>query len=214
MAHIGLDLDNTLVDYEPVFAPVAVAMGLLPADLSHLSKIDVRTHLRGLPDGETLWMRLQGQVYGRHLPRARLYDGVADFLTAMKARGARISIVSHKTRYGHFDPDQVNLWDAMMQWLENQGFFRPTRFAMDRSQVFFEETREAKLARIAALEIDLFIDDLPEVLLDPAFPARTQALWFADGQPQDAGEGLPFGKDWAQLTEVVETRLFKRAEGL
>ncbi len=214
MAHIGLDLDNTLVDYEPVFAPVAVALGLLPASLGHLSKVEVRRHLRGLPEGETQWMRLQGQVYGRYLPRARLYDGVADFMQRMKARGVRISIVSHKTRHGHFDPERINLWDAMTEWLENKRFFQADGFAMDRAQLFYEETRDAKIARIAALKPDLFIDDLPELLLDPAFPKAVRPLWFADGQSLAAGEGLPFGNNWRQLTEAAETLLSKPPEGL
>ncbi|MGO9771878.1 MAG: hypothetical protein ACLPSW_20490 [Roseiarcus sp.] len=44
--------------------------------------------------------------------------------------------------------------------------------------MFFEETKDAKIARIAALELDAFIDDLPEILCMQDFPAQTAAILF------------------------------------
>ena len=210
--HVGLDLDNTLIDFDAVFGEVGTALGMLPADLRGLNKADVRGYLRGQPDGETQWMRLQGQVYGRYLDAARLYPGVAEFLLRLKDCGAAVSIVSHKTRYGHYDPARVNLWDAAVAFLDSRGFFTADGFALRRDQVFFEETRSGKIARIDALHCDIFIDDLPEVLLDPAFPARTERLWFAHGQAASAHPELTACDTWKDLAQACETRLSKPAK--
>jgi len=44
--------------------------------------------------------------------------------------------------------------------------------------VFLEETRDRKLARIAALGCTHFIDDLPEVLGAAGFPAAVDRILF------------------------------------
>jgi hypothetical protein len=210
--HIGLDLDNTLIDYDAVFGEIGATLGMLPADRRGLNKAEVRAYLRGQPDGETQWMRLQGQVYGRYLDAARLYPGVVEFLTRLKALGVTVSIVSHKTRYGHYDPARVSLWDAAVAFLDTRGFFAADGFGLRREQVFFEETRAGKLARIDAIQCDIFIDDLPEVLLDPAFPKRTERLWFANGQPASECPGLQGHDTWEALARACETRLGKPAK--
>ena len=46
------------------------------------------------------------------------------------------------------------------------------------SQTYFELTKEAKLSRIGDLNCDIFIDDLPEFLLEPMFPIRTKRILF------------------------------------
>lgn len=207
---IGLDLDNTLVDYDAVFGPVGVELGILPADQDVPSKAAVRDYLRRRAGGEADWMRLQGQVYGRHMARARLFDGVADFILRLRASGADFAIISHKTRYGHFDPDRVDLWDAARHWLETNGFFDPNRLGFHRDRVVFEETREGKLARIAAFGCDLFIDDLPEVLRHPGFPPRTRPLWFAREMPGVSDDGLAPHRTWPELTEAALAALPRR----
>lgn len=212
--HIGLDLDNTLIDYSAVFGRVGVSLGLLPEKMGDCNKVEVRSYLRTRPDGELEWMRLQGQVYGAYLEHACLYAGVAECLMLMKAAGARISIVSHKTRYGHYDPAQVDLWDATMRWLDRRGFFADNGFAISAESVFFEASRDAKLARIESLACDVFVDDLPEVLLHPSFPRRTERMWFAHGQPASAGSGLQAYHSWQDLARALETRLSNAGKNL
>lgn len=170
---VGIDLDNTLAGYDAVFRAEAVATGLLPPYFQG-GKVEVRRAL-----SEEDWQRLQGQAYGRLMPRAELLPGAADFLETCRATGARVFVVSHKTEFGHFDAARVNLRDAARAWLEAQGFFG--RFGLAPGDVFFEGTREAKLARIGALALDHFIDDLKDVLDDPAFPPGPRRHWFDGG---------------------------------
>jgi hypothetical protein len=200
--HIGLDLDNTLIDYDAVFGPVGVELGLLPVDQSAASKAEVREFLQGA-GGEADWMRLQGQVYGRYIERARLFEGVPESLACLRAAGVQLTIVSHKTRYGHFDPERIDLWDAARDWLTARGFFDRDGFGFSFDRVVFEETREGKLTRIAECACDVFIDDLPDVLRHPAFPPRTWPLWFAGACPAEAGGGLEPYRNWQELTAAA-----------
>ena len=200
--HVGLDLDNTIISYDSGFAAVAAEIGLLPAGHALRTKEAVKSFLWALPDGEQVWMRLQGQMYGRHIDHGELYDGVPEFLRAMRAAGAKVSIVSHKTKYGHFDESRVNLWDAALGWLERRGLFDDA-FGLRREDVHLRETREEKIATIGEIGCRVFIDDLPEVLLHPKFPARTIRIWFASDQPAESGHGLVPHRDWYSLLQAV-----------
>lgn len=175
---IGIDFDNTLIDYDRVFLDAARERGLVGADLQG-SKREVRDAIRLLPDGELAWQRLQGHVYGAGIGGAVLFEGAGEFLRECRARGLDLFVVSHKTRYGHLDPTRVDLRQAALGWMKGQGFFAADGFGLDPRHVFFEETRAAKLARIAALGCTHFIDDLEEVFADPDFPPGVRGILFA-----------------------------------
>lgn len=203
---IGIDFDNTIAGYDHVFAEAAVelGLGLAPAGAG---KAGVRDALRRLPDGESRWMRLQGQVYGRFMERARLIDGVGDFLRRCRSQGMPVAIVSHKTQYGHFDEARVDLRDAARRWMTAQGFFDPDGFGLDPTQVFFEPTRASKIARIAALGCTVFIDDLPEVLDDPDFPVVTERHLYrpigADGNDETVRRPYQVHHHWSRIADAV-----------
>lgn len=166
---IGIDFDNTIARYDHIFAPAAREMGLVPVDFAG-SKAATRAAIRASGAGEAGWMRLQGQVYGRLMPQARLFDGVLAFLHGCRARGLPVLIVSHKTEHGHFDEHRVNLRTAALAWMEAVRLFDWAATGLSADRVFFEGTRADKLARIADCGCTDFIDDLEEVLTDPAFP--------------------------------------------
>jgi hypothetical protein len=208
--HIGLDLDNTIISYDIGFAEVAEEMGLLPAGHGLRTKDAVKSYLWALPDGERVWMRLQGQMYGRHIEHGRICDGVEEFLRRMHEAGARLSIVSHKTKYGHFDESQVNLWDAALGWLERRGLFS-AELGLRRENVHFKETREAKLETVGRIGCHLFIDDLPEVLLHRDFPTRTHGLLFAAGRSGAPEGGLVPYSDWSSVLQAVRILNASRA---
>lgn len=200
--HIGLDLDNTIITYDAAFAKVGVDIGLLAAGHALRTKEDVKASLITPERGEQDWMRLQGQVYGRYIDSAALNEGVAAFIREMRGRGARISIISHKTRFGHFD-DEVNLWDAARGWLDRQGFFSAEGFGLDVADLHFLETRDEKVSMIDRAGCDAFVDDLPEVLHHPAFPKNVVGLWFAGDRPAADGAGLAPYRNWIDIGRKI-----------
>ncbi len=202
--HIGIDLDNTLIDYDEVFGPIAEKIGLFDEGQAPGSKEAVKAKLIARDPTENLWMRLQGQVYGRYIGLARPCKGATEFLAAVQGRGAKISIVSHKTKFGHFDPDQVNLWDAARNWLAEQRLVGPSGAGISGADVHFEETRDAKIARIASIGCQISVDDLEEVLTHPDFPPGVQRIWYAaKASPGEKKGHLEPYRNWREIMDKV-----------
>lgn len=197
---IGLDFDNTIIRYDEVFAAAAAERGLLPAGFGG-NKQAVRDAIRLRPDGELDWQRLQGHVYGKGIGDAQAFPGVDGFLRRARKANADVMIVSHKTEYGHFDPDRVNLRTAALAWMEAQGFFGADDFALRRADIHFAASRAEKLARIAALRCDVFVDDLPEVLDDPDFPACATRILFSE--QSDHNGSYRVCRSWQAIEQAV-----------
>jgi len=196
---IGIDFDNTIVTYDGVFLAAARQRGLVDQSFP-ANKREIRNHIRSLPEGESSWQELQGYVYGSGIAAATMFDGVAGFLQRCRCQGVPVSIVSHKTEYGHFDPFRVNLRNAALEWMRVQGFFDDDGYGIGIDDVFFESTRCEKLARIGHLRCTHFIDDLEEVLGDPQFPPGVAGILFSQ-----SGRG-PYAvcSSWS----AIENRVF------
>lgn len=217
---IGLDLDNTLVGYDELLCDLAVSEGYLappaPQQALRLGKRALRDALRAKGDhGEQDWRRLQALVYGTHMPRARLMDGVAGFLdriTALRAAGAsfQLYIVSHKTRVANNYSDGADFHAAAMEFLTAKGFFAPgTGLTPDR--VFFEPTREAKVARIAALGCTHFVDDLEETFAEPTFPQGVTRLLYDPAGDAAAQPGVRRLRTWTEISAALLAGLAPQA---
>ncbi len=202
MKRIGIDFDNTLIRYDDVFRQAAEQRGLLSPDFVG-SKQQVRDAIRCQPDGELKWQALQGYVYGKGIEGATLFPGVADFLRRARAFGDTVLIVSHKTQHGHFDPDEVNLRQAAMRWMEGHGFFTDQGFSMSPSHIHFASSRSEKLAYIADLKCDIFVDDLVEVLVDANFPSFVQRILFSDHAEVLSGAPYQVCRDWRSVGEII-----------
>jgi hypothetical protein len=197
---IGIDFDNTIIAYDAVFRSAAVAGGLVAPDFFG-NKQAVRDAIRLLPEGELAWQRLQGQVYGKGIGGATMVAGVEAFLRRCRAEGCAVAVVSHKTEYGHFDPDRVNLRQAALGWMTGQGLLDGDH-GLALADVYFESTRAEKLKRIAALSLSHFIDDLEEVLTDPDFPPNVERILFADGA-QPASSSYTRCSTWRDVERQV-----------
>jgi hypothetical protein len=172
---IGVDFDNTIVCYDQVFHQVARERDLIP-DSVPVNKGAVRDYLRSI-GREDDWTEMQGYVYGERMRDAQPFPGVLAFFHRTIAAGVPICIISHKTRHPYRGP-KYDLHAAAQGWLEQQGFFDPRRIGLPRSEAYFELTLPAKLARIAETGCTLFIDDLPELLAEPAFPKHVEPVLF------------------------------------
>jgi hypothetical protein len=201
---IGIDFDNTIIAYDQVFCAAAKLGGLIDADFVG-DKQAVRDLIRSLPDGELTWQRLQGQVYGKGISGATLIPGVEAFLRRCRAEGCAVSIVSHKTEYGHYDPERINLRAAARGWMAANGLLGG-EFGIPSSNVFFEDSRAEKLARIAALSCTHFIDDLEEVLLDPAFPPKVERILLSGHRGLNSRASYIICPTWRH----IEDRIFAR----
>ncbi|MBM4442376.1 MAG: hypothetical protein FJ027_18325 [Candidatus Rokubacteria bacterium] len=198
---VGVDFDNTLVGYDELMWDIARARGFVADDVPP-TKRAIRDHIRRRPDGDLDWQHVQAAAYGPRIKDARLMDGVPAFFAAARAARVRACVVSHKTARSSVDP-AIDLRAAAARWMVDQGFFSPDGFGLREEDVFFESTRAAKVARVAALGCTHFIDDLEETFADAGFPASVERILFA---PDGAGIALPgvaVCRSWPEITRRV-----------
>jgi hypothetical protein len=194
---IGIDLDNTIINYERAFANAAAALGLTRT--GGAGKTELRDRIRELDAGEEQWMRVQAHVYGPAIDEAVPYDGVEAFFERANACGVLLVVVSHKSEFAAAAPNGTNLRTAAQAWLEARGFVHA-----GVPQIFYESTRREKCERIASTGCTIFIDDLTEVFADPAFPRGVERWLFAPaGNPADADVADRTFASWAELCEAA-----------
>jgi hypothetical protein len=173
---IGLDFDNTIVCYDDAFYRAARERELIPADVTPTK------------DGR--------------MDLAVAFPGVRAFMRKAAEAGCAIRIVSHKTRHP-YRGEKYDLHKAALGWLEAQGFFDDKSLGLHRANVHLELTKDGKLARIGALGCDSFVDDLPELLGEPAFPADTRRVLF---DPNDAAPDNPSyarARSWDEISSLL-----------
>jgi hypothetical protein len=196
---IGIDFDNTIACYDGVFHKAALDLGLIPADLGS-SKNAVRDHLNGSGRKDE-FTALQGHVYGARMDLVSPYPGFLAFVDRARAAGHELAIVSHKTKTPMAGPAH-DLHAAAWGFLEARGIVSAARIA--RQNIHFEVTKEEKIARIATVGCDVFVDDLPEILQMAGFPAATRGILF-DPDRHHAGKALPFAHagSWAEISAAL-----------
>lgn len=201
---IGLDFDNTIACYDGVFHAAGVERGLIPAEVG-ADKTSVRDWLRAR-DRDPDFTELQGYVYGPGMKHVKCYPGLIDFLKRARTEGHELFVVSHKTKAPFAGPP-YDLHESARAFLGVQKLVHETEGLIPAGNVFFELTKEEKIARVAALGLDVFVDDLPEILAMEGFPERTRAILFdPEGHyPGGAWKGRTFETfaDWPSISSTV-----------
>jgi hypothetical protein len=160
---IGIDFDNTIIDYHNLFYDVGLSLEVLPDNVVWDKKA-IRKYLieNGL---EQDWIKIQGLVYGKYIRNAKVMEGFSSFSNLCYEKGWKIYIISHKTRDAIVG-EKFDLHTSALLWLENNRIYG-TDIRRAVAGVFFESTRSEKICRINQLGCDIMIDDLAEVLLHP-----------------------------------------------
>ena len=196
---IGIDFDNTIACYDGVFHAAALERGLIP-ETCGTSKNAVRDHLNG-SGRKDAFTELQGWVYGARMDLVAPYPGFLDFVDAARTAGHELFVVSHKTKAPILGP-------AYDMHAAARGFLAERLLASEAripgGNVFFEVTKEEKVARIGALRCDAFVDDLPEILGMEGFPERARPLLF-DPDGHHAAAALPYARyaAWADIAAAL-----------
>lgn len=188
---VGIDLDNTLADYA---APLE---RLCREHDVPVGQGDPKLALRGFlraAGREEKWTRLQGELYGPLMMEAQPFPGVAEFLAAAQCSGVSCCVVSHRTR-NPIAGQAHDLHAAARGWLASHGF--------GSLPVHLEETKSAKLCRIASLGLGLFVDDLPELLCDPGFPPGVRRFLFDPRGAHARSEGIERVDSWEAMRQAV-----------
>ncbi len=163
-SRIGLDLDNTVIDYTPAYRVIAARIGL-PREF--VDRESIRPLLRRSEVDDMEWQRFQALLYTDGLAFAQPAAGLSDFLNLCATLNVRVFIVSHKTATTPVQFGARDLRGPAQAWLMNQGIV-PGHVIKD--DIYFCSTPVEKIQTIASLGCEAFVDDLIEVLEHPDLP--------------------------------------------
>jgi len=196
---IGLDFDNTIACYNDIFTSEAKIKGLVNNEWKG-SKQDLKLLLESQEDGQITWQKMQGQAYGPSMQKATLFPGVARFLLRCKLKGHTVFIVSHKTKYGHYDETKTLLREASLKWMNSQGFFQDDLFGINKHNIFFANTQSEKVLKIKNLNLDVFVDDLEEIFLHHDFP-EIKKIHFSSSS--SIHSGVELCNNWTDIEKTA-----------
>lgn len=171
---IGIDFDNTIIDYGDLFHKYAMQKFNMPSSVPH-DKNAVKSYFISLHDGNTMWTELQGIIYGERILEATMFEGLDHFLRHCKKEGVSVSIISHKSEYPALGPKN-NLRLAAKKWLQLNGFFDKSCYGLTEASVFFESTIYFKVMRIGMENCTFFVDDLKDIFDETDFPSEVTKI--------------------------------------
>lgn len=192
--HIGIDFDNTLIDYTDVFRSCVKKFTSAPQSV-FIDKNALRTYILSKKYGNTLWTQLQCSVYGQGIENAKFCRGVLQFLFICKRKKIPVTIISHKSKTCS-EGKYHDIRTPAYLFLERHQFYAKTGISKDK--IFFEETRHEKLLRIKQEKCTHFIDDLIEVFQAPMFPRKVLKILYGTNATDNGKDILAFG-GWREI---------------
>ena len=191
---IGIDFDNTIVNYDKVFKEIALYRRLIKKDWEG-TKQELRKKI--IRDkNEEVWKKLQGLVYGKYIHLAKISEGFNNFFLKAKLLGAKVYIVSHKTIYGHYDKERVLLRKEALKWINKKKIF-------NFDKIYFENSIDNKIKRINSLKLDYFIDDLFLILNNKAFSKKIKKILFNKIKNKKLPENIKQLHQWFKVKDLI-----------
>ena len=190
---LGIDFDNTIIDYSLAFSEIA-RVEYSQINFGSLDKNHFKDELTRLL-GEAEWTSCQSRLYGEYIQWAKPHDGFHEALEKIYKLGWIVKIISHKSQYSISD-NSINLRQPAFNWItEHVSSVFPIEFNPEHD-VLFADNVTHKIRLIVETGCDAFIDDLQEILL--GLPMDVKKYWiFSNSHPSSpAIKCLP---DWPSL---------------
>jgi len=157
---IGLDLDNTIIDYDKIFYKEALRRKLIPKTIDK-NRIKIREYIKKKSLIE--WQKLQSNIYSINLHNAVVRNGFISFINNLGNNGYNFCVISHKTKYP-YKGKKINLHNLSKNWIDANINKKLNKSGVKIKKIFFETTEKKKIKKIVSEKCDYFIDDLPSVL--------------------------------------------------
>ncbi len=164
---IGIDLDNTIIDYDNLFYKIAIKNKLIPKNIG-CNRIKIRNFIK--KKSISKWKRLQSDIYSLYINEATVKRGFLNFINKVYKKGFEFCIISHKTKYPYIGKKK-NLHKISQKWIHNK---INAKIDFKIKNIFFEISEKKKINRIIEQKCDYFIDDLPSIL--EAIPKKTKKI--------------------------------------
>ena len=197
---VGIDVDNTIICYDKAFASLANKKGFDVPSSASKQEVKAWFHQQDLHEEFTI---LQGQVYGKFISMAHIFEGVLHFIADASIQNHQLYLVSHKTKYP-IKGEQVDLHEAAINFLSQQNIVCDQKpIAIPFDNVYFEQTLESKVQKIADLNLDFFIDDLLVVLTHEKFPETSRPIWFSSETACNKNPQIQRCKSWVSINDKL-----------
>ena len=193
---MGLDLDNTLVNYGPAYG---FLVSEVLQDERYENQVFGKESAKRLilgTRGNLEWTQAQGKLYSQYLTHAEFFPGALDFIREARISGCDVVIVSHKTRFP-YEGEKVDLQASARSWLHSRLPSDILSLSVGEN-LFFEETKKAKTDRILELGCDVFVDDLEEVLRE--LPVHIMRILFRGSTNE---ETILSATSWSEVRDLI-----------
>jgi len=164
---VGIDLDNTIINYENSFKKYLEDKQIYFKKINKKKIKLVAKHNSKIKN----WTEAQEEIYGHYITYAKLYKNFSKFEKFALKNKIKLYIISHKTKYSQFSK-KYNLHLGSNKWLKEN-------IIKDRYQIFYVNTINEKVRKIAKIKPDYFIDDLIEIFNNKNFPKKVKKILFS-----------------------------------
>lgn len=194
---IGIDFDNTLINYNLIFNSIANELDI---PVKENSKKLVKEHLINIQGDDSKWRETQALIYGKLISEANFSPEFINFYKHCVEQNIELFIISYKTKYACYEGIKVDLHKAASSWLDKKLSF------FNRENVFFETAVTRKISRIASLELDIFIDDLISVLNHRNFPTGIRKILFNSDENISSRmkKKVSVVSSWSDVIEIIK----------
>lgn len=175
MPSIGIDLDNTLINYDELLRKIITELGWFELR-ENISRVEIRAKIQSSVYGDKGWQYLQSLMYGQRIEEATLSDGAFDFIHKCNEREVSVKLISHKTEFSVADPGGIPLRDVATNWLKTRGILGEKM--VSKKNIFYASSKAEKISIISRSDLSYFVDDLPEILHGRGFPLRTKKILY------------------------------------
>tara|TARA_Y100000591_G_scaffold325094_1_gene345524 strand:+ start:1554 stop:3071 length:1518 start_codon:yes stop_codon:yes gene_type:complete len=185
---IGIDLDNTIINYENSYSHFFKSS-------KKINKQEIKKILFNKKKVDK-WQSLQSKIYSKGLKYASCYDGVLNFLQFLNNQKIKFFIISHKS-IKPYTNEKINLRKYAKKWIDKN---IRKKIKISEENIFFEDTNSKKLNRIKSLKLDYFIDDLENILIN--LPNEIKKIYFNPYNFKNKFNLTSF-KNWNNLYETL-----------
>ena len=185
---IGIDLDNTIINYENSFKRY------LKANKIKFNKTDKFKVKELIKKNKKIvsWTKTQEEIYGKYIIYAKKFKFYNLFENFALRNKFKLYIISHKTHYSEYS-QKYDLHKVSNLWLKKN-------LKVKNYNIFFLNSIKAKLNKIKDINPNFYIDDLDKILKSKKLPKKIKKIYFSNKKLP----GIANFDNWKEIREYIK----------
>jgi hypothetical protein len=195
---IGLDFDNTIVNYDNSFRLLSDKFLNLPKNIIK-KKETIKNYL--LSEGkESDWTEFQGLIYGPGISYAQLYPESINTIIKLLHNNYSINIISHRSKFP-YKGKKYDLHKYANKWLH----LKFDKKILENIDISFLTTKEEKIKKIIDKNCNFFLDDLVSIISEINIYSDCRCILF---DPENLNENKQINSisNWNELENEINRR--------